>query len=79
MGMIKGQKEFLKFRKGEKLTRAQAMRAKCYECNGLEESRTDCEVDTCPMFPFRLFPKPEKALFMDTPAIERALGKAVAE
>jgi hypothetical protein len=66
MGAIKGAKEFDKFKKGEKLTRRQSMRAKCYECNGLEESRADCEVDTCPMFSYRLYPKTEKALSMDT-------------
>ena len=61
MGRIKGAKEFDKFKKGEKLTRKQAMLAKCYECNGEEESNADCEVDTCPMFAYRLHPKPEKA------------------
>jgi hypothetical protein len=38
MGIIKGSREFDKFKKGVKLTRKQAMLAKCYECNGLEES-----------------------------------------
>ncbi len=58
MGQIKGAKEFKKFKDGGKLTRRESMRGKCYECNGLEESREDCEVDTCPMFSFRLYPKP---------------------
>ena len=58
MGALKGRSQFLKFQRGERLTRGQSMKAKCYECNGLDESKTDCEVDTCPMFPFRLYPKP---------------------
>jgi hypothetical protein len=73
MGAIKGAREFIRFKKGERLTRGQSMRAKCYECNGLEESREDCEVDTCPMFPYRLYPKAEKALSMDTTAKKEAL------
>ena len=56
MGHIKGAIQYDKFLKGERLTRKQAMLAKCYECNGLEESRADCEVDTCPMYSFRLHP-----------------------
>ncbi len=48
------------------------MLAKCYECNGLEESRADCEVDTCPMFPYRLHKKAEKAHFIHTTAKKRA-------
>ena len=70
MGKIKGAKEFDKFKKGEKLTRKQAMTGKCYECNGQEESKTDCEVDSCPMFSYRLYPKSEKAHFVETPVEE---------
>lgn len=50
MSGFKGKREFEKFSKGEGLTRKEAMRAKCYECNGLEESRADCQVGTCPMY-----------------------------
>ena len=57
MGKLRGNQEFLMFQKGKQLTRGQAMRAKCFECNGLEESNADCEVDTCPMYRFRLYPK----------------------
>ncbi len=56
MGQIKGQNEFNKFKNGKRLTRMQAMRAKCFECNGQEDSRADCEVESCPMYPYRLHP-----------------------
>ena len=56
MGAIKGLREFRKFKNRDKLTRAQAMKAKCYECNGEEESRGDCQVETCPMYAYRLYP-----------------------
>lgn len=53
MGKIKGQKEYEKFKQGEKLTRGQAMKANCYMCNGLEDSNTDCQGTECPLYPFR--------------------------
>ena len=53
MGKIKGQKEYLKFKEGEKLTRKQAGLALCYECNGFEEGNTDCQGKTCPMYQYR--------------------------
>ncbi len=75
MGKINGARQYERFKNGEKLTRKQAMLAKCYECNGLEESRIDCEVDTCPMFSYRLYPKTEKALSMDSSAKKKAFNK----
>ena len=57
MGGIKGKREFEMFKNSEHLTRKQAMKAKCFECNGEEKSRADCEVTTCPMYEYRLFPK----------------------
>ena len=53
MGAIKGFVQYRKFKKGEKLTRKEAMLAKCYDCNGLEESRADCLEDNCPMYDYR--------------------------
>lgn len=47
----KGKKELIRHLRGERLTQAQAIRANCYLCNGLDE-RTDCEVPTCPLHPF---------------------------
>ena len=75
MGRIKGAKEFDKFKKGERLTRKQSMTGKCFECNGQEESKADCEVDTCPMFAYRLYPKTGKARFIENPTVERHVPK----
>ena len=51
MGKIKGQNEWSKFRKGEALTRKQAILAYCYECNGWETSSGDCRaIKSCPLY-----------------------------
>jgi len=52
MGKIIGQTPFEKYIKGEKLTRTKAILAKCYECNGYEESNADCEIEGCPLYPY---------------------------
>lgn len=48
--MIKGQKEFKKFKKGLPLTRKEAILAQCYECNGFEDSRVDCGAKNCSLY-----------------------------
>ena len=55
MGKIKGQKEYEKFKAGDKLSRKQAMLAHCYMCNGEEESAADCQGKSCPMYQFQHF------------------------
>ena len=52
MGAVKGEKEFNRFVKGDKLSRKEAMLAKCYDCNGGKESNCDCEITDCPMYPY---------------------------
>jgi hypothetical protein len=49
-----GKKELVKFLKGEKITRSQSVKAKCYDCNGMGESNV-CEIDTCPLLPYSPF------------------------
>jgi hypothetical protein len=45
-----GRKELIKFLKGGKLTRKQAMLAKCYECSGYyADGKRACTVADCPM------------------------------
>ncbi len=69
MGKIKGQTEYEKFQKGERLTRKGAMLANCFMCNGLEESAEDCQGKSCPIYPFSPYKgkkKAEKALFIET-------------
>lgn len=57
MGITKGQLEYQRFLRGEKLTRKQAILAQCFVCNGEEEgSRKDCSGISCPLyqwFPYR--------------------------
>ena len=53
MGVIKGTKEYKKFKRGEKLSRKEAMLAMCYECNGYEDSNTDCRGIDCPMYEYQ--------------------------
>ena len=40
-----------KFKRGEQLTRKQAMGAQCYECNGYDiELAHDCSGNNCPLY-----------------------------
>ena len=43
-----GKSDYLKFLNGEALTRAGAIRAKCYECVNGEDTQP-CVVETCPL------------------------------
>jgi len=62
MGMIKGQAAYTKFKSGLRLTRGEAMLAHCYECNGFEDSRCDCQGKSCPMYSYRLYPGKREAV-----------------
>lgn len=53
MAIIKGQKEYEKFKAGKPLTRKQAMLAQCYICNGAKEGGTDCRGCSCPMYQYQ--------------------------
>jgi hypothetical protein len=53
MGMIKGQREWNKWKKGLKLSPKQAILAQCFECNGQEDSRGDCQGHQCPLYLFQ--------------------------
>lgn len=46
-----GQKDLLKHLAGKRLTRTQAIKAKCYDCNGMGEDDT-CEMAECPLHPY---------------------------
>ena len=47
MSLIKGQKQAQKFKRGESLTRREAILAMCYICSG--GSRKDCGDAACPL------------------------------
>ncbi len=51
MAIIKGQRQYEKWKQGEKLTFKEAILAHCFECNGKEESNTDCQgAKTCALY-----------------------------
>ena len=43
-----GKTDYLRFLNGEKLTRAEALKAKCYECVAGEDTQP-CLVEYCPL------------------------------
>lgn len=54
MGLIKGQLEYRKWKKKQRLTRKEAMLAQCYVCNGQEQ--VDCGGgESCPMYQYSPF------------------------
>ena len=46
-----GKADLLKYLKGVRITQRQAIRAKCYDCNGMGEQDT-CDIETCSLFPY---------------------------
>lgn len=61
MSKVKGQKEWDMWKNGEELTRTQAIKANCYDCNGFEEGGTDCDAgngyDNCPLYAYMPYRK----------------------
>ena len=48
-----GKRELIKYLEGGKLTRKEAMLARCFECmNGYADGRIDCQVESCPLYPY---------------------------
>jgi len=51
-----GRKELEKHLKGKRLTRGQALRAKCYECeNGYMDGKMPCNIPDCPLYPYNAY------------------------
>ncbi len=46
-----GQGDLIKHLMGKRLFRSQAIKAKCYDCNGLGEQK-DCDIEDCSLFPY---------------------------
>ena len=46
-----GRRELIKHLEGTRITRGQAIKAKCYDCNGMGEFG-DCDMVGCPLLPF---------------------------
>jgi hypothetical protein len=48
-----GRSERIRFLKGGRLTRDQAIRAQCYDCmGGYSDGPGDCEIETCSLYGF---------------------------
>ena len=47
----KGKKEFLRYMRGDRLTRGESVLAYCYECNGYGELK-GCNNYKCPLWPY---------------------------
>lgn len=47
----KGKKELVKYLEGGKISRSQAVKAKCYDCDGMGELG-ECNIEACPLFPY---------------------------
>jgi hypothetical protein len=46
-----GRKELIKYRKGGRLTRKEAVLAMCYDCMGLYiDGKNDCQIPECPLY-----------------------------
>ena len=52
----KGKNQLIKHLKGEKVSRANAVYAKCYDCNGLGE-QDECDDKGCALWPYSQFTK----------------------
>jgi len=49
-----GQMQLIKHLNGGRLTRSQAIRAKCYDCDGMGETGL-CDLKNCPLYPYSSF------------------------
>ena len=47
----KGKRELIKYLEGGKLTRSQAVKAKCFDCSGMGEMK-GCDQESCALLPF---------------------------
>ena len=69
-----GKRELIKHLEGIRLTRQQAIRAQCYDCNGMGDSG-DCDIETCPLIPFSLFNR-QKRHFSRAGKAKKAIPEA---
>ena len=53
-----GKNQYLKYLMGERITRQEAIKAKCYECNGYcVDGRPECKAKDCPLWAYSPFRK----------------------
>ena len=46
-----GRADLIKHLEGKRLSKGQAIKAKCYDCNGMGESY-ECDIETCSLYPY---------------------------
>lgn len=63
----KGKRWLIAHLSGQKITRAKAVEAKCYDCDGMGDSG-ECYIEECPLLPFSPFR-----------VAKRSISRAVAE
>ena len=52
MGKLRaGRKELIRHLDGFRITRQEAIKSKCYDCNGMGECG-ECDIAGCPLLPF---------------------------
>lgn len=57
----KGKNELAKYLRGERLTRKQALLARCYDCmGGYTDGKYSCKIVNCPLYPFMPYREVEK-------------------
>ena len=57
-----GKREFIKYLRGDRITRQQAIRSKCYDCSGMGEQK-ECDMEDCSLYPYSPYRvKPSKSL-----------------
>lgn len=57
-----GRKDLIKHLEGKRLTRQEAIKAKCFDCNGMGESGI-CDLKGCSLLPYSQFiEQPEKKI-----------------
>lgn len=50
---VKGRKALMRHLEGKRLTRGEAILAKCYDCTGYySDGGHDCGEETCPLYPY---------------------------
>ena len=68
-----GKANLLKHLDGGKLTRKEAMQAKCYDCMGyFIDGRADCCIKNCPMYGYRPFKDRQESKKLDFTTLPEA-------
>ena len=68
-----GRKELIKYLEGEDITRQQAIKAKCFNCDGMGETAS-CEIDSCPLFPYSPYKTNDsEKVILDSPLHEKGI------